>query len=201
MDCSMPGFPNFHCLPLFVQIHVHWVVGLTSHSGNNKGLTQNMYNHWWTPGTDNQGSQFGSKKKPQNCKGTIVIDQEWNVVKTTVLPSLPNSCLGFFIAVWFCFFTFLKHWSMDGLQGCPIKYVDCHSSEHLGGSWEETFGSEGDPASQDEMPASGKLSITCLWGGFHCPFKFPFFFTSSPHRPPLFKPTALIHLLRIPCIE
>ena len=25
MDCSTPSFPIFHCLPEFVQIHVHWV--------------------------------------------------------------------------------------------------------------------------------------------------------------------------------
>ena len=25
MDCSMPGFPVFHCLPEFAQVHVHWV--------------------------------------------------------------------------------------------------------------------------------------------------------------------------------
>ena len=25
MDYSMPGFPVFHCLPEFAQIHVHWV--------------------------------------------------------------------------------------------------------------------------------------------------------------------------------
>ena len=25
MDCGMPGFSVFHCLPEFVQIHVHWV--------------------------------------------------------------------------------------------------------------------------------------------------------------------------------
>ena len=25
MDCSMPGFPVFHCLPEFAQTHVHWV--------------------------------------------------------------------------------------------------------------------------------------------------------------------------------
>ena len=24
-DCSMPGFPVFHCLPEFAQTHVHWV--------------------------------------------------------------------------------------------------------------------------------------------------------------------------------
>ena len=24
-DCSMPGLPVLHCLPEFVQIHVHWV--------------------------------------------------------------------------------------------------------------------------------------------------------------------------------
>ena len=25
MDCSMPGFPDFHCLPEFALSHVHWV--------------------------------------------------------------------------------------------------------------------------------------------------------------------------------
>ena len=25
MDCSMSGYLVFHCLPEFVQIHVHWV--------------------------------------------------------------------------------------------------------------------------------------------------------------------------------
>ena len=25
MNCSMPGFPVFHCLPYFAQTHVHWV--------------------------------------------------------------------------------------------------------------------------------------------------------------------------------
>ena len=32
MDCSMPGSPVLHCLPEFVQIHVHWVsVMLSNH--------------------------------------------------------------------------------------------------------------------------------------------------------------------------
>ena len=40
--------------------------------------------------------------------------------KNTVLLSLPSSCLGYLIAVWFWFFTFVKNWSMDDLQCCPI---------------------------------------------------------------------------------
>ena len=31
MDCSMPGFPVFHCLPEFPQTHVHWIGDAINH--------------------------------------------------------------------------------------------------------------------------------------------------------------------------
>ena len=80
MDCSVPGFPDLHCLLEFVQTHVHWVSAAVQPShpllppatpAFNLSQHQGIFSLSWlfTPAGQNIGASASASVLPVNIQG------------------------------------------------------------------------------------------------------------------------------------
>ena len=127
IDCSMPGFLVLHCLPEFVQIHVHWVddaiqpphlllhasppaLNFSQHQGQLWATESALHIRWpkyWS---------FSLSISPSNeYSGLISFRMDW--FDKMSMFTLAISCLTTFILPWFLDLTF-----QVPMQYCSLQH-------------------------------------------------------------------------------